>query len=167
MIKQIKQAVDVVRLLAMQGGAYSIQDLAEEFLAMPDFARVQTIASPTTLTGSIQYIYSQTSSFPFYFAGGILSWDSGGWAGGETVDVNIQTKTDGTNWVNIWNMTQLAAAAGQLEVAIPHHAMTALLNIPVGFWNDGSGVRVGIIQNAEGGGYHVVSHRFIDGVRGG
>ena len=151
---------------ALRGGAQTVQSLHDNQQAMLDFANVATIASPVTLTAAIQYIYSRTASArPFYFGGGFLSWDSGAWAGGETVDVNIQTSADGTNWANLWTMTQLVAAPAMPEVAIPHHSMTALLNLPVGFWVPANcGLRVGIIQNAEGAGFHVVSHKFIDGV---
>jgi len=156
-------------LEATRGGAESLESLDDELDAMLDFARVQTIASPVTLTNAIQYIYQRTAgAHPFYFAGGFFSWDSGAWAGGETVDINVQTSADGTNWVNMWTAVQLAAAPAMLEVAIPHEAMTNLLNIPKGFWvGSQNGVRVGIIQNAVGAGWHVVSHNFVDGVRGG
>jgi len=150
----------------LRGGPDSVHNVRESQQAELDFARVETIASPVTLTGSIQYIYSNAPGRPFYFAGGFISWDSGAWASAEAVDVNVQVKTDGTNWVDCWNMTQLTAAASPLEVAIPHEAATALLNIPKGFWNDGSGVRVGIVQGTVGAGYHVVSHKFVDGVPG-
>jgi len=158
-----------IAIYNVQGGAYTIQDLMEEHLAQLDFARVQTIASPVTLSGAIQYIYSRVAgAHPFYFAGGIISWDSGAWAGGETVDINVQTSSDGTNWANMWTAVQLAAAPTMLEVAIPHEAMTSLLNIPKSLWvGPNCGVRVGIIQNAVGAGWHVVSHNFVDGVRGG
>ena len=158
-----------VHILNVQGGAYTIQDLMEEHLANLDFARVQTIASPVTLSAAIQYVYQRAAgAHPFYFAGGFFSWNAGAWVGGETVDINVQTSADGVNWVNLWTAVQLAAAPLMLEVAIPHEAMTALLNLPKGFYvGSQNGVRVGIIQNAVGAGWHVVSHNFVDGIRGG
>ncbi len=152
---------------ALRGGTETVQSIHDDQQALLDFANVATIASPTTLTASIQYVYSRAASArPFYFGGGIISWDSGAWAGGETVDINIQTSSDGTNWGNMWNAVQLAAAPTNPEYPIPHDSViTGKLQIPKGFWVPANcGVRVGIIQNAEGAGFHVVSHKFIDGV---
>ena len=154
---------------ALRGGTATVQSIANDQQDLLDFATVRTIASPVTLTGAIQYIYSRSGSArPFFFAGGFLSWDSGAWATAEIVDINIQITGDGTNWVNCWNAVQLAAAAVPLDFAVPHEAMGTLLGgIPRGFWvGSGIGLRVGIVQGTVGAGYHVVSHNFVDGVPG-
>lgn len=157
------------QILTMQGGPDSVATLASDNQAGLDFATVQTIASPVTLTGSIQYVYSQAGKDrPWYFAGGFFSQDSGAWTSGVTVDINVQLTVDGTNWANCWNAVQLAAASTSLELAVPHEANTALLGgIPRGFWvGAGVGVRVGIVQDAEHDGWQVWSHNFVDGVSG-
>lgn len=154
-------------LKAVRGGAVTIQGVVDDQQALLDFARVQTIASPITLSASIQYVYSRDAGDrPFYFCGGWFSKDSGAWVGGENVDINIQTKTDGSNWVDTFNIAQLGADPSPLEFAIPHEATGALLGgIPRGFWvMPGNGVRVGIVQDVIGGGWHVWSHSFGDGV---
>lgn len=155
-------------LQAMMGGPYTLADIMATLQAFLDFGRVQTLASPVTLDGTVQAIYSRDASArPFFFAGGFLSWDSGAWAGGESVTINVDVKADGSNWENMWTLT-LAAAASPLSVAVPAHANSALLNIPMGFWvGENNGVRVTLEQTAEGAGYHVVSHNFVDGKPGG
>ncbi len=153
----------VYEATAMRGGAQTIQSLHSNQQAGLDFAQVQTIASPVTLSAAAQYIYSDAPGRPFFFAGGLLSWDSGDPAD-QTVTVIVQTKTDGTNWVTMWTKG-LSALPSPLECAVPSgDDEDNSLNIPIGFWNNGSGVRVGISQAAEGGGWQVVSHSFIDGV---
>ncbi len=154
---------------AIRGGSGTLQQVIDHHQAQLDFARVETIASPVTASAAIQYVYSRTAgSRPFFFAGGWFSQDSGAWAGGEQVDINLQTMTDGSNWVNAWNAVQLAAASTALELAVPHDANTLLLGgIPKGFWvMPGNGVRVGIVQGVTGAGFGVWSHSFGDGVPG-
>jgi len=148
---------------ASRGGATTLQAINTEQRAGLDFARVQTIASPTTLSAAVQAIYSNTNGRPFFFGGGTISWDSGAWAGGESVTVNVDTKTDGSNWENLWTIT-LVAAAAPLTLGVPSDANSALLNVPQGFWNDGSGVRVTAQQTVEGADFGVISHSFVDGV---
>jgi len=153
-------------IIAARGGTPTLAGINAEQRAGLDFARVQTIASPTTLTGSAQYIYSRSGSArPFYFAGGFLSWDSGAWAGGEDVDITVDLTVDGTNWENMWTKN-LAAAASPLTVAVPSgDDEDNSLNIPQGFWvGSNCGLRVGIVQSVEGAGYGIVSHNFVDGV---
>ena len=166
MVMQINRTARAI-IAALRGGAVTVQDLSDHDATMLDFARVQTIASPVTLTAAIQYVYSRAgSSRPFYFCGGFFSQDSGAWATGEQVDINVQVSTDGTNWVNCWNAVQLAAAAAPLDFAVPHEAMGTLLGgIPRGFWvGPNNGVRVGIVQGVEGAAFGVWSHNFVDGV---
>ena len=158
-----------VHILNVQGGAYTIQDLMEEHLAQLDFARVQTIASPVTLTVAVQYVYLRTAGVhPFYFGGGFFSQDSGAWATAESVEISIDVMVDGANWEDMWTAPALVAAAAPLSKAIPSISPSATLNIPIGFWvGSGNGVRVGIAQSVEGAGFGVWSHNFVDGVRGG
>jgi hypothetical protein len=154
---------------AMRGGAETLESLAERLDTHLDFARIQTIASPVTLTGSAQYVYSRSGSArPFFFGGGTMSWNAGAWAGGEDVTITVQLTTDGSNWETMWSLN-LTAAASPLTVAIPSgYSEDSTLNIPMGFWvGSNCGVRVGIVQDVEGAGYHAVSHNFVDGVPGG
>jgi len=157
-----------VHILNVQGGAYTIQDLMEEHLAQLDFARIQTIASPVTLTGAAQYIYQRNgSAHPFYFAAGFLSWDSGAWATAEDVTITVDMTVDGTNWENYWTVT-LVAAPIPLTYSVPNITDADLQRHPQGFWvGSNCGIRVGLVQPTVGAGYHVVSHNFVDGVRGG
>lgn len=153
-------------IAALRGGAQTLQNIVDNQQAMLDFARIQTIASPVTLTGAAQYIYSRAgSSRPFFFAGGWFSQDSGAWATGEDVTVTVQLTVDGTNWETAWSLN-LVAAASPLSIAVPSgYSEDPTLNIPIGFWvGSNCGVRVGIIQNVEGAGYGVWSHNFVDGV---
>ena len=156
------------KLDTIQPGSTNLETINIDLQAMLDFARVQTIASPVTLTGSAQYVYSRDASDrPFYFGGGFFSWDSGAWAGGEDVTITVQVKVDGSNWETMWSLN-LTAAASPLSVAVPSgYSEDSTLNIPVGFWvGQNNGVRVGIVQDTEGAGYHVVSHNFTDGEAG-
>lgn len=157
------------RLNQIQGGTVSLQTLQDNDAAELDLAEVRTIASPVTLTANYQYIYSEAPGVPFFFAGGFLTQVSGAWAGGESVDIDVEVKIDGTNWVQAWLRT-LAAAASPLAVAVPADSTslvaTTLLNIPKGFYNAGGGVRVGIRQTVEGAGFGVWNHSFLDAVRG-
>ena len=149
----------------MRGGAQTIQDIIDALQAELDFARIQTLASPVTLDGTLQTVYSNTQGRPFFFAGYMFSWDSGAWAGGESVTINVDAKADGSNWENLWTKT-LAAAASPLTVAVPSgDDEDASLNIPIGFWSF-CDIRVTIQQTVEGAGYHVVSHCGGDGVPG-
>jgi hypothetical protein len=157
---------DVTAVMALlQGGARTLESLGQQQDALLDIAQVRTIASPTTLTGSLQYIYSNAPGTPFYFAGGWISPATGAWATGETVVVVVEVKFDGTNWRTVWTAT-FTAAPTMVAAAVPADAATALLNIPKGFYNNGDGVRVGIKQTTEGAGYHTWAHSFIDAVRG-
>lgn len=126
------------------------------------YKKVQTLPSPITLTAAIQYIYEKTLDRPFYFGGTHLSWDSGTWANSESVTITVDLKIDGTNWENLWTQTYTAAVA-PLTVSVPNVIDANLRRNPQGFWNDGSGLRVGIQQTVEGDGFHVVSHSTIEG----
>jgi hypothetical protein len=120
--------------------------------------KVTTIASPITLSAAAQYVYQKVSvGTPFYYGGTFLSWNTGAWAGGESVTVTLDLKIDGVNWENFWTETYTAANA-PLSLAIPNIVDANLRKHPQGFWNDGSGIRVGLIQTVTGAGFHVVSH---------
>lgn len=153
--------------ISLRGGAATLQSLTNHDQADLDFARVETAASPMTLAAASQATAYQriAGSRPFFFCGGFFSWDSGD-PGVDAVTVNVNTRTDGTNWVNMWTIT-LAALPSPLELAVPSHANSALLNIPFGFWvMAGNGVQVTIGKDADAGGDHVVSHSFGDGAPG-
>lgn len=127
------------------------------------FSSVQTIASPITLTGDIQYLYEKTLDRPFFFAGCFLSWDSGAWITSESVTVTVDLKVDGVNWENFWTQTYTSANA-PLTTVIPNIVDADARRNPQGFWVDGSGIRVGIQQTIVGAGYHVISHAAIQGI---
>uniref|UniRef100_A0A6M3JUS1 Uncharacterized protein n=1 Tax=viral metagenome TaxID=1070528 RepID=A0A6M3JUS1_9ZZZZ len=150
---------------ALRGGTDNIKSLADELAAVFDIARVQTLASPVTLSAAAQVtVYQRTAGDrPFYFTGGFFSWNSGDPAA-DAVSIYVNVMVDGVNWENMWTMT-LAALPSPLSLAVPSHANSALLNIPMGFYvMAGNGVQVTIGKNADAGGDHVVSHSFGDGV---
>lgn len=153
------------RIDALQGGAFTVADIIAALQNALDFARIQTIASPVTLSAAMQYIYSRTASDrPFFFAGGFLSWDSGTWASGETIAISVEMTVDGTNWEEMWS-EQLVAASDPLTRPIPHLIDANGMKMPMGFWVGANcGIRVGIQQDAEHDGFHVISHNFVDGV---
>ena len=150
------------QLFAIQGGAETLQSLRDMLAQSFDFSRIQTIASPVTLTNAAQYIVSIAGSDrPFRFPAGWLSWNSGTWAGGEQITITIDLTADGTNWENTWTQ-MFAAAAVPLTVPIPFIVDGAAARVP---WpemhiGENCGLRVGIVQNVIGGGWHVVSHNF-------
>ena len=164
MIYVVKTAKNVIA--ALRGGTTTVQEVRDDQQDMLDFGRVQTIASPVTLTGNYQYVYLRTAgNRPFFFAGGFFSQDSGAWAGGESVEISVDVMVDGTNWEDMWTAPALVAAAAPLSKAVPSIAPSTTLNIPVGFWvGSQNGVRVGIKQSVVGAGYGVWSHNFVDGV---
>ena len=152
------------QVIAARGGVETLESLDDEMDAMLDLAQVRTLASPVTLTAALQYVYQSTPGTPFYFCGGFMKRVTGAWAGGETVTINVDIMIDGVNWNNIWTIT-FAAEPAPVLAAIPAHANSALLNLPYGFYNNGNGVRVGVIQNAVGAGFHTWAHSFLDCVR--
>ena len=151
-------------ILTIRGGGETLQSLMDELTAMLDLAEVRTIASPVTLTGVVQYIYTDSPGTPFKFTGGFVNRKTGGWGGGESVTVNVEVQIDGATWIEIWTIT-FAAEPSPVLAAIPSHANSALLNIPFGFTNRGDGVRVGIVQTVEGAAFHTWEHSFLDEVR--
>jgi hypothetical protein len=156
--------LNLFSFLAKSGGAETLESLDDELDAMLDYAEVRTLASPVTLTAAVQYIYQSTPGRLFYFAGGFVRKASGAWAGGEgPVTITVDVMIDGVNWINLWTIA-FAADPSPVAVAIPAHGNNALLNLPYGFWNNGGGVRVGIVQAAVGAGWHTWNHSFIDGV---
>lgn len=161
-LEQIVRTFIKTRLNQIQGGAFSLEGAREEFASILDFSRVLTLPSPVTLTAAVQYIYQATPGRPFYFAGGFLSWNSGTWAAGETVTITVDLMIDGVNWENYWTVALIAAPI-PLTYSVPSIIDAVLHRHPQGFWNDGSGVRVGIMQDAIHAGWHIVSHSFIDG----
>ena len=56
-----------IHILNVQGGAYTIQDLMEEFLAMLDLARSPQSGS-TTMDGTELTLYEETDVHPFAFS---------------------------------------------------------------------------------------------------
>ena len=148
----------------LQGGSRTLESLGLDLDTNLELAQVRSIASPVTLTGSLQYIFTNAPGTPFYFAGGFVSPATGAWATGESVTIVIEVKFDGTNWRTVWTAT-FTAAPTRVAVAVPADGSTALLNIPKGFYNNGDGVRVGIVQSVVGAGYHTWAHSFIDAVR--
>ena len=129
----------------------------------PGFSTARTLTSPVTLTGALKYVYQQVLSRPFYYGGTHLSWNSGAWATAESVTANIDIMVDGVNWENMWTVTR-AAASAPLSVYIPYIVDASLVRNPFGFWVDGTGIRVGIVQTVVGAGYHVISHSTIEGL---
>lgn len=122
---------------------------------------VRTIPSLVTLKNLVQYVYQNSPGYPFYFSGGFMNRATGAWAGGESVTITVDVKIDGTNWINVWTKT-IVAEPNPVGLAVPADANSALLNIPKGFYNNGGGVRVGIVQTVMGAGYHTWNHSFID-----
>jgi len=151
------------KIMQAMPGAASLETINIDQQTLLDYAEVRTLASPVTLTAVVQYIYSDSPGRPFHFTGGFINRATGAWATAESVTITVQVMIDAVNWVTIWTIT-FAAEPAPVTVAIPSHANSALLNLPYGFWNNGGGVRVGIVQTVVGAGYHTWNHSFIDGV---
>lgn len=147
----------------------SIETLHRNQQAELDFARVYTAVSPITMTGSVQTLYSNTPGRPFFFSGGFV-WEASendmGNSESLTYNVDVNTGTVGTpDWSNIWTITISGGVPAPIAIAIPSgRAEDTGLNIPVGFWNDGRGVRVTAEQTAQGDGYYSIQHSLLDGV---
>ncbi len=162
-------AIVPVHILNVQGGAYTIQDLMEEWLASLDLAG----GDPLTLLmdGNEQILYEYPAAadvpaaHPFLFAGLKIDWTGLNFGGGENTEIKYYEMVDGTNLRLISTETFLAAA---LPVPVltfhPRQANTDIQPMQ-GYYRQH--VRITAEQLAVGGGFNTLSYVNFDAIRGG
>jgi len=152
-----------VHILNVQGGAYTIQDLMEEWLATLDIAG----GDPLTLTmdGTEQTLYLEDDIHPFMFAGIKIDWTGLNFGAGENTEIKFYEQVDGANERLISTETFLAAA---LPVPVltfhPRQANTDIQPM-IGYYKQCT--RITAEQLAVGGGWNTLTYVRFDAKRGG
>ena len=158
-----------VHILNVQGGAYTLQDLIEEWLAMLDLAG--GIPLSLLMDGSEQILYEYPAAadvpaiHPFMFAGIKIDWTGLNFGAGENTEIKYYEMVDGTNLRLISTETFLAAALPTPVLTFhPRNANTDVQPLQ-GFYRQH--VRVTAEQLAEGGGWNTLPYVQFDAIRGG
>lgn len=158
-----------VHILNVQGGAYTIQDLMEEWLASLDLAG----GEPRTLlmSGAEQILYEYPAAadvpaaHPFIFKGLKIDWTGLNFGGGENTEIKYYEMVNGANLRLISTETFLAAA---LPVPVltfhPRQANTDVQPME-GVYRQH--VRITAEQLAVGVGWNTLSYVNFDAIRGG
>ena len=156
-----------VHILNVQGGAYTIQDLMEEWLATLDLARSPQSGTYTFVGAGLVTIYEEADVHPFQFHGGYIDWTGCNFGAGENTTVNVDLIIlPGGAYRNVSSIVYLAAALPvPILTPVPRDTLGALttpLIIPNVY-----GVRVQVSQAAIGGGWNTIDFEFFDSKRGG
>ncbi len=134
----------------IEGRTIALRDqVGQATLPMTDNQAVD-VDNPTTLFELPQYIYYHNSPEPFNFPGGCIELYGGSWDKQEEVVVSAESLVDG-DWEEVYRHV-----LGK-KTFIP---LRGVLNLE-GFYCAGGGVRVGILQTKEGGGFQTWSHAFV------
>jgi len=152
-----------VHILNVQGGAYTIQDLMEEWLASLDLAGGES--RTLLMDGSEQILYDEDDVHPFMFAGVKIDWTGLNFGGGENTEIKFYEMINDTNLRLISTETLLAAA---LPVpVVTYHPRQANTDIQpmIGYYRQG--VRITAEQLAVGIGWNTLSYCYFDAKRGG
>jgi len=156
-----------VHILNVQGGAYTIQDLAEYFQAMPDLARSPQSGEHTFVNAVAVTLYEQADIHPFIFGGGFIDWTAAPNVGaGEDTTITCHIKIEpGGVYRLIYDETFLAAAVPD-PICTPHPRDINTQCVPRILHNV-YGVRIQASQAAIGGGWNTIDFEWFDALRGG
>jgi len=158
-----------VHILNVQGGAYTIQDLMEEWLATLDLAGGDALT--LLMTGAEQILYEYPAAadvpgvHPFYFPGLKIDWTGLGFGAGENTSIRFYEIVNGAN-LRLISTEIFLAAALPVPVITPHprNANTDIQPTPSYYRQ---GLRITAQQAAIGAGWNTLTYSRIDGVRGG
>ncbi|MAH44703.1 hypothetical protein CMI37_02690 [Candidatus Pacearchaeota archaeon] len=157
-----------VHILNVQGGAYTIQDLMEQFQAMPDLARSPQSGTLTFPDATEQTLYEESDAHPFTWYGSRIDWTGANNGAGEntTIKAYIKLKNGGTYRIFNGSVVYLAAALPSPVITNhPNDANDALFSpVPV---KNVYGVKLTATQAAVGGGWNTIDHEHFDSKRGG
>lgn len=157
-----------VHILNVQGGAYTIQDLMEEWLATLDLAGGNDLT--LLMDGSEQILYEYPAAadvpaaHPFIFKGLKIDWTGLNFGAGENTEIKFYEMIDGANLRLVSTETFLAAALPGLPTYHPRNANTDV-QPKEGVYRQH--VRITAEQLAIGGGWNTLSYVHFDLVRGG
>jgi len=158
-----------VHILNVQGGAYTIQDLMEEWLSTLDLAGGNNLT--LLMTGAEQILYEYPAAadvpaaHPFYFPGLKIDWTGLNFGGGENTSIRFYEMVDGTNLRLISAEIFLAAALPTPVITChPRNANTDIQPTP-GYYRQH--VRITAQQAAIGGGWNTLTYCRFDAIRGG
>ena len=158
-----------VPIYNIQGGAYTIQDLMEEFLAMLDLARSPQ-SGTITCDGTVQDLYEESSDHPFVVKPLYIDFTGANAGAGEDTTLKLYVKLkSGGNYILLWE------SGAFLNAAVPDPLCRQLPNdtdahnsemVP---WEIDNvyGVKWTIQQAAVGGGWNSLDWYIHDAKRGG
>lgn len=156
-----------VHILNVQGGAYTIQDLMEQFLAMLDLARSPDSGTHTFSAATEDTLYEESDDHPFTFWGGRIDWTGCNSGAGENTTIKCYVKLKSGGTYRLFD-TVTYLAAGLPSPIITNHPNDAndALRSPLPVYNV-YGVKVTATQAAVGGGWNSIDHEWFDSKRGG
>lgn len=159
-----------VPILNIQGGAYTVQDLMEEFHAMLDLARSPQSGTYTHADADEETYYEESDTHSFCYYGSYLDFTGAAAGAGEntTVKLYVKVKSGGTYRL-IWESAAFLAAAVPDPICrlVPndgdaHNNETVQLPLYNIY-----GVKLTATQAAVGGGWNSIDHEHFDSKRGG
>ncbi len=153
----------LAKIAALQAGTATLEGNYDELAAIPDLADIDTPGGHSiTLNGSYQTLATNSGTNPIAYLGGFLVRSAGAWATGESVEIRVQVKIDGTNYVSIWEATMAAEpGVGSIGILAPEPG-DLLNNIPRPFYTNGNDYKVEINQSVQGAGYHTYKYYGVD-----
>lgn len=162
-------AIMPVHILNVQGGAYTLQDLMEEWLASMDFGGGEALT--LLMDGNEQILYEYPAAadvpgiHPFYFAGLKIDWTGLNFGAGENNSIRFYEIVNGTNLRLVSTEVFLAAALPVPVITFhPRNAATDIQPTP-GYYRQG--LRITAQQAGVGGGWNTLTYSMIDAIRGG
>jgi len=156
-----------VHILNVQGGAYTIQELMEQFQAMPDLARSPQSGELTFTNAVAQTLYEQADIHPFIFGGGYIDWTAAPNVGaGEDTTITCHIKIESGGVYRLIYEEVFLAAAVPDPICTPHPRDINTQCVPRILHNV-YGVRVQASQAAIGGGWNTIDFEWFDALRGG
>lgn len=154
-----------VHILNVQGGAYTIYELMEQFQSMPDLARSEQ-SGDTLMDGNELTLYEQADIHPFIFGGGYIDWIGLNAGAGEDTTIRAYAIIEsGGNYRLFYNEIFLAAAV-PVPILTPHPRDIDTQVVPR-IMHNVYGIKITGQQAIEGGGWNTLTCEWFDALRGG
>ncbi len=154
-----------VHILNVQGGAYTIQDLMEQFQAMPDLARSPQSGN-TLMDGTELTLYEQADIHPFIFGGGYIDWTGLNAGAGEDTTVRAYVIIESGGTYRLLYNEEFLSAAVPVPILTPHPRDINTQVVPR-IMHNVYGIKITAQQALVSGGWNTLACEWFDALRGG
>ncbi len=154
-----------VHILNVQGGAYTIQELMEQFQSMPDLARSEQ-SGGTVMDGNELELYEQADIHPFIFGGGYIDWTGLNAGAGEDTTIRAYAIIESGGVYRLLYNEVFLAAAVPIPILTPHPRDINTQVVPR-IMHNVYGIKITAQQALVGGGWNTLACEWFDALRGG